>query len=73
MIILKVLLRMKVLNGITAAPFPVSFSKLPAVNKDTENGAAVMSLRTFIRSSVFRKTWNTDFIIVCQNLIGLHS
>ena len=20
-----------------------------------------------------RKTWNTDFIIVCQNVIGLHS
>ena len=20
-----------------------------------------------------RKTWNTDFIIVCQNLIGLYS
>ena len=47
------LLRMNVLNDVTAALFLVSFSQLPAVKKDTKNGAAVTSLRTFIRSSAF--------------------
>ena len=41
------------LNDVTAAPFLVSFSQLLAVKKDTENGAAVRSLRTFIRSNAF--------------------
>ena len=50
---LKTLLRKNVLNDVTAAPFSVSFSQLPAVKKDTENGAVVTSLRTFIRSSAF--------------------
>ena len=42
---------MNVLNDV--APFSVSFSQLPAVKKDTKNGAAVTSLRTLIRSSAF--------------------
>ena len=45
---------MNVLNAVTAAPFLVVFSQLPAVKK-TENGAAVTSLRKFVRSSDFRK------------------
>ena len=46
---------MKVLIDVTAAQFLVSFSQLPAVKKDTENWAAVTSLRTFINSSAFNK------------------
>ena len=52
--LIKALQRTNVLNDITAAPFSVSFSQLPAVKKDTENGAAVTSLRTFVRSNDFR-------------------
>ena len=28
---------------------------------------------TGIQLREYRKTWNTDFIIVCKNLIGLYS
>ena len=52
-IILKALLRTNVLNDVTAALFSVSFSQLPAAKNNTENGAAVTSLRTFVRSSNF--------------------
>ena len=45
---LQSLRRMNVLNDVTAARFSVSFSQLPAT-KNHYNGAAVMSLRTFIR------------------------
>ena len=45
---------MNILNDVTAAPFSVSFSQPPAVKKDTENGAAVTSLRTFGHRSAFR-------------------
>ena len=38
----------KDLNDVTAAPFLVSFSQLPAAKKDTENGAAATSLRSFL-------------------------
>ena len=41
-------------HDITAAPFSMAFSQLPTAKKDTENGAAVTSLRTFIRSIAFR-------------------
>ena len=43
-------------HDITAAPFLMAFSQLPTAKKDTENGAAVTSLRTrtFIRSIAFR-------------------
>ena len=51
---LKILLRTNILNDVTAAPFSMSFSQQPAV-KNTENGAAVTSLRTFVRSSDFSK------------------
>ena len=55
--LLKTLLGMNVLNGVTAALFSVSFFlKLAVVKKDTENGAAVTSLRTFIWSNGFSKT-----------------
>ena len=39
---------------IPGAQFSVSFFQLPAVKKDTENWAAVTSLRTFINSSAFK-------------------
>ena len=51
---LKALLRTNVLNDVTAAPFLESFSQLPAA-KNTKNSAAVMSLRTFVRSSAFNR------------------
>ena len=38
----------KDLNDVTAAPFSVSFSQLPAAKKKTENGAALTSLRSFL-------------------------
>ena len=46
----------KDLNDITAAMFLVSFSQLPAAKKPTENGAAVMSLRSFLFRDNFRKS-----------------
>ena len=51
--LLKALLCTNVPNDVTAALFLASFSQLPAVKKDTENGAAVTSLRTFVRSNDF--------------------
>ena len=39
---------MNALNDVTAAPFSVFFSQLPA--KKNENDAAVMSIRTFVCS-----------------------
>ena len=49
---LKALLCTNVLNDIPAAPFLVVFLLL-AAEKDTEKGAAVTSLRTFVRSNAF--------------------
>ena len=49
----KALLCTNVLNDVTVTLFLMSFSQLPAVKKDIENGAAVRSLRTFVRSSAF--------------------
>ena len=51
--VLKTLLCTNVLNDVTAAPFMVSFSQLLAVKKGTKKGAAVTSLKTFVRSSAF--------------------
>ena len=50
---IQTLLHTNVLNDVSAAPFSVSFSQLPAAKKPTENGAAVMSLRTLVRNSAF--------------------
>ena len=58
MVLLKALLCTNVLNDVTAAPCSVSFSQLPAAKKNTKNGAAVTSLRTFVHSSAF-----TSFLI----------
>ena len=44
---------MNILNDLTAAPFLVFFSQLPAVKNPTENGTAVMFLRTFVCSNNF--------------------
>ena len=49
----KALLRTKVLNDVRAALFLVSFFTAGIWEKDTENGAALTSLRMFLRSSVF--------------------
>ena len=49
----KALLRTKVLNDVRAALFWVSFFTAGIWEKDTENGAAVTSLRTFVRISAF--------------------
>ena len=49
--LLKSLLRTNVLNDVTAALFLMSFSQLPAVKKDTKNGASVTSLRTSVGSN----------------------
>ena len=38
----------KDLNDLTAVRFSVSFSQLPAAKKHTKNGAAVLSLRSFL-------------------------
>ena len=38
----------KELNEVTAAPFLVSFSQLLAAKQNTQNGGAVMSLRSFL-------------------------
>ena len=40
-----------ILNDVTAALFLMSFSQLPTVKKDTNKGATVTSLRTFVRSN----------------------
>ena len=44
----------KSLNDVTATPFSVSFSQLPDAKKNTENGAAVTSLRPFLFRDNFR-------------------
>ena len=45
----------KDLNEVTAAPFLVSFSQLLAAKQNTQNGAAVTSVRSFIFPDDFRK------------------
>ena len=45
---LKSIQNKKDLSDVTAAPFSVSFSQLPAAKNNTENGAAVTSLRSFL-------------------------
>ena len=47
----KALLRMNVLNDVTAASFLASFSQLAAVKKYIENCEVVTSLGTFVRCS----------------------
>ena len=47
-IILKSPRNKKDLNDVTAAPFLLSFSQLPAAKKHTKNGEAVPSLRFFL-------------------------
>ena len=44
---------MKVLNDVTAARLSVFFLQLAAEKKNTENGAAVTSIRTFLLSNDF--------------------
>ena len=44
----------KDLNDVTAAPFLMSFSQLPAAKKNTKKGAAVTSLRLFLFRDDFR-------------------
>ena len=57
--LVKPLLRMNVLNDVTAAPCSVSFSQLPAAKKYTKNGAAVTSSRMFVqRKDFIRQTLN---------------
>ena len=51
----------KDLNDITAAPFSVSFSQLPAAKKN-KNGAAVTSLRSFL--------FRDDFITVIKRSLA---
>ena len=53
--LLKLSRNKKDLNDVTATPFFVSFSQLPAAKKYTENRAAVMSLRSFL----FREDFNS--------------
>ena len=43
-------------DDVTAAPFLVYFFAAGSWEKDTEHGAAVTSLRTFIRSNGFTKS-----------------
>ena len=45
----------KDLNNVTAAPFSMSFSHRPAA-KNTENGASVTSLRSFLFRDNFSQT-----------------
>ena len=53
-LVVKALLHTNILNNVTAAPFSVSFSQLPAVKKkQKKNGAVVTLLRTFVHSSAF--------------------
>ena len=52
--LLKSLLRANVLNDVTAALFLVSFSQLPAAKQNTEEGAAVTSIRLFLFCQSFR-------------------
>ena len=51
---MQTLLQTNVFNDVSAAPFSVSFSQLPAAKKHTENSAAVMSLRSFLFCQGFR-------------------
>ena len=60
-LILGYALRTNVLNDVTAAPFSVSFFTAGSGEKDTKNGAAGTSLRTFVlRSSAFRPVETSD-------------
>ena len=53
----------KDLNDVTAAPFSVSFSQLPAAKKTPKNGAAVTSLRSFLFRDEF--LWFKLYISGC--------
>ena len=46
---------MNVLNDVTAAPFLVGFFYSWQLRKKAENGAALTSLGTFVRSNDFKK------------------
>ena len=48
-------LNKKDLNDVTASPFLVPFSQLPAAKKPTENEAAVTSLRSFLFGDDFSR------------------
>ena len=52
-ILLKSSRNKKDLNDVTAVPFLVSFSQLPAAKKYTKNGAAVTSSRMFVQRKDF--------------------
>ena len=52
---MSLILRANVLNDVTAGPFSVFSSQLPAA-KNTKNGAAVTSLRTFVQRRDFRSS-----------------
>ena len=53
-VLLKSSQKKKELNDVTNAPFLVYFSQLPAAKKNTEKGAAVTSLRSFLFCDNFR-------------------
>ena len=55
-VFLKALLCRNVLKDVTAAPFLVSFSQLPSA-KNTQNNAAVTSLRSFLFRDDFSVRW----------------
>ena len=61
-ILLKSSRNKKDLNDVTAVPFLVSFSQLPAVKKN-KNGVAVTLLRSFL----FRDDFNQDLILACYS------
>ena len=53
----------KDLNEVTAAPFLVSFSQLPAAKK-TEKGAAVMSIRSFLLCEDFNNAQSQELLLL---------
>ena len=72
-------LNKKDFNDVTAAPFLVSFSQLPAAKKNTKNRATVTSLRSFLFRDNFSRCQinGEDFINFCDllkkhKLYGIH-
>ena len=66
--VLKLSRNKKDTNDITAAPFSVSFSQLPAAKKTTKDGAAVTSLRSFQFRDDFR---NCNFYLQILNFLKM--
>ena len=52
------------LNDVTAAPFSVSSSQLPAAKKNTQNGAVVTSLRSFLLHDEASTVENPIFVLL---------